>query len=60
MKWPVPERLKPIPSILMARPTVSDVLRDRISADDAIPPERKFAVFLKSSQLIRERGIRQI
>jgi hypothetical protein len=44
----------------MARPTVFDVLRDRINADAAIPPERRFAVYLKSSQLIRERGITQI
>lgn len=60
MKWPTPERLKPLPSILMARPTVFDVLRDRINADAAIPPERRFAVYLKSSQLIRERGITQL
>lgn len=49
-----------IPSILMARPTVFDVLRDRIEQDPLIKPEMREAIFLKSSQIIRERGLTQI
>ncbi|HEY4689756.1 MAG TPA: hypothetical protein VIK33_10620 [Anaerolineae bacterium] len=55
-----PQREKPLPSCLMARPTVFDVLRERIEQDARIRPEIRAAVFLKSSQLIRERGITQI
>ena len=49
-----------LPSILMARPTVFDVLRERIEADTQIRPENKPAVFLRASQFIRERGITQL
>jgi hypothetical protein len=44
----------------MARPTVFDVLRERIERDPHIRPEIRQAVLLKSSQIIRERGITQI
>jgi len=53
-------RLTRIPSILMARPTVFDVLYARIEQDPLIKPEHRPAIFLKSSQIIRERGLTQI
>ena len=49
-----------LPSILMARPTVYDVLRDRIEQDPLIRPENREAIFLKSAQIIHERGLTQI
>lgn len=49
-----------LPVMLMARPTVFDVLMERIERDPQIRPEIRQAVFVKSSQLIRERGITQI
>ena len=49
-----------LPVCLMARPTVFDVLRERIEQDARIRPEIRQAVFLKSCQLIRERGITQL
>lgn len=44
----------------MARPTVFDVLRDRIKMDEQIKPEDRAAIYLKSCQIIRERGLTQI
>jgi hypothetical protein len=49
-----------LPVCLMAHPTVFDVLRERIERDQQIRPEIRQAVFLKSSQIIRERGITQL
>ncbi len=55
-----PRITRPLPSILMAHPTVFDVLRDRIERDEKIKPQDRAAIYLKSCQIICERRLTQI
>jgi len=49
-----------IPVAIAARPTLDDVLRERIGRDQTITAENKLAVFLKARQLLREQGLTQL
>jgi hypothetical protein len=52
--------MKQIPIAIAARPTVADVLRERIERDTLIASQNKAAIFLKARQLLEERGLRQL